>query len=173
VTRRRKLLTLAGAFVVVALTVTLWPKPRGYTYQGKTVQEWFEEIVNNIGSTWPNGTVDDEKQTKVDSACEAFRNMGTNAVPFLTSQINRDFRPTLLEKATSRLPKAWQLKPRNRHFEAQLASALLQSEIKPPENMLRELLKPTLSATNQPRRRLAELALPSSLALSNSIPVSH
>jgi len=36
--RRRKLLILAGAFVVVVVTLALWLRPKGYVYQGKTVK---------------------------------------------------------------------------------------------------------------------------------------
>jgi len=45
---RRSKLWLIATMVAFAMTVTLcWRKPRGYTYQGKTVEEWFKNCCTD------------------------------------------------------------------------------------------------------------------------------
>jgi len=93
-TKLRKL-TIAASLLAVALTIALcWPKPKGYTYQGKTVEQWF-------GSYFKRGQEND--------AYFAFRDgIGTNAVPFLVDRITRDFKPSPTERLASLLPAHYQ-----------------------------------------------------------------
>jgi len=85
-TRRRNILLLTAALAAIALTVALWPKPRGYTYQGKTVEEWFDEFMKQRKPRWsphsPRG---------LSPAEAAFHEMGTNAVPFLVQSRSSPF----------------------------------------------------------------------------------
>ena len=74
--------------------------------------------------------------------------MGTNAVPFLASRINRDLEPTRFEQLASKLPGRFQPKPKPKDFEAWQAACLLHDCIKAPDNMLREMLKPALLSSN-------------------------
>ena len=86
--RRRKLLILAGAFVVVVVTLALWVRPKGYVYQGKTVKQWFEDYNSekhneNRDDYDPFALGREKRRIK-----NAFVEMGTNAVPFLVGRIN-------------------------------------------------------------------------------------
>jgi len=136
---------MAGALVVITLAIVLWPRPR-YTYQGKSVEEWFKEFITLSPSIGP---VDAETGLPARYARSrgAFHEMGSNAVPFLASRINRDLEPTLFERLASKLPARFQ-KPKLRDFEAWQATCLLQECIKVPDSMLREMLKPAWLSTN-------------------------
>src|SRR5881394_575565 len=82
---RRKVSMVVLSVVAVGLTAALWPRPRGYTYQGKTVKEWFEQdLASRLLNDYPSP-----------DAAIAFVAMGTNTVPFL---VNR---------ATQELSTAW------------------------------------------------------------------
>jgi len=150
-TSRRKILLLVAALAVpVASTIALWPRPRGYTYQGKTVEQWFKQGVVHVVVDPSTGLVDTD-----DGLRQAFRKMGTNAVPFLASRITQDLEPTFFDRLADRLPKRFQ--PQRKEAEAWLAITLLVYA-HPPENMLRELLKPALLGTNQMQGSFANLA---------------
>jgi len=138
-----------AAVLVAALTITLWPRPRGYTYQGKTVEEWFRDYTPFRYGIPDNG------------AENAFREMGTNGVPFLVSRINRDFAPSLFERWAYKLPLRF--RPVSKDVEAFKAAALLGTYVNAHENMLRELLKPAILSTNQAQRNFADRALNGSL----------
>ncbi len=43
--RRRKIALAVCALVVVAATVVFWLRTKGPTYQGRTVEEWFEDLL--------------------------------------------------------------------------------------------------------------------------------
>ena len=73
-TLKRKL-GIAATLAAVVLAVGLcWPKPKGYTYQGKTAEKWFEEYVALI-------TNKDAKKDAQNIAVHlhAFKAMGTNS----------------------------------------------------------------------------------------------
>lgn len=77
--------------------------------------------------------------------------MGTNGAPFLTSRINQDFAPTLLEKLVP--PR---FRPAPKGVEAFMAASLLGTYVNAPEKMLRELLKPAIQSTNQAQINVAD-----------------
>ena len=147
-------LTAGIALVALAVAILFWPRPR-YTYQGKTVEEWFKEFITLSASSGP---VDAATGLPVRYARprKAFQEMGTNAVPFLASRINRDLEPTLFEQLASKLPGRFQPKPKpeRKDFEAWQAACLLHDCIKAPHNMLREMLKPVLLSSNGFRNEL-------------------
>jgi len=149
-TLKRKL-GIAATLAAVLLALTLcWPKPKGYTYQDKTVEEWFEKYSHECYAQHPNWGI-------VGEAAEAFRAMGTNAVPFLVNRINRDRTPSRLEIWTSKLPGRFQDK--SKVLEAHSAASLINACIKPPRGMLSEMLKPALLSTNAGQRFAAGAAL--------------
>jgi len=47
-TRRRKLGLIAPTIALAVMVAFCWPKPKGYTYQGKTVGEWFEVYLKEV-----------------------------------------------------------------------------------------------------------------------------
>jgi hypothetical protein len=159
--RRRKLLILAGAFVVVVVTLALWLRPKGYVYQGKTVKQWFEDYNSekhneNRDDYDPFALGREKRRIK-----NAFVEMGTNAVPFLVGRINQDFNPTLFERAVGKLPRGWQPRSPDRRFsEATTAAHLLHDCVKLTESELREMLKPALLSNNPIQKQTAERALP-------------
>jgi hypothetical protein len=123
---------VAGVLVLVCALITAVAfcclKPKGYTYQGKTVEEWFGEYRRQF--FYP---------TVVSSDAEsAFFEMGTNALPFLTSQIKQDLEPSLLEVWAQNLPKRFTPERYRRAADAHLAEVILASmrtrgiEIPPP-----------------------------------------
>src|SRR6185503_15065686 len=89
------------------LAFTLRPRPR-YTYQGKTVEEWFEvylKEVPNPGSRLFASTV--VIHTRGPSTSEAaFKAMGTNAWPFLATAVNQRADKSWVDRARSMLPKS-------------------------------------------------------------------
>lgn len=125
--------------------------PARYTYQGKTVEEWFRVFLPLQGRP--------VEPQLVELATYAFREMGTNAAPFLAALIVQEFKPSRLEIWTSKLPKPFRPTYGNKAEEAMLASMLLSESVKPSDGMLRELLKPALSGTNQYQEMVARLAL--------------
>src|SRR5262245_53069686 len=107
--RRRKAMAALAVLAVIALAWCLWPR-NVYRYQGKTVEQWFRQ---SEGDT----------RMYTEAALEAFAKMGTNAVPFLMSRINRYLNPTLFDRMRSRLPQ--RLQPKSREKEAEAAMGLL------------------------------------------------
>ena len=72
-TSRARKLIITTSLVALAVTVALcWPKPKVYTYQGKTVQELFREYVCSVKNS-PHERA---------SIARAFRAMGTDAALF-------------------------------------------------------------------------------------------
>jgi len=96
---RRKAIVALAALAVIVGAWWLWPR-KVYRYQGKTVEQWFEEV------DWTPPNVDPVTGLPVaavdDPAREAFRKMETNTAPFLANRITRN-RDSLLERWTSRL----------------------------------------------------------------------
>jgi len=153
-TRRRKLALIAEALVALAVTIVLcWPKPRGYTYRGKTVEEWFKEF-NASYSPGP-GSLSPENLWKTEASV-AFREMGTNAAPFLAMRI-MDTERSLIEKWRWQLPEAFHPKP-HRISDATHAAVLLAHCAMCPAELLRELLKPALAGTNSYEKQCAMYA---------------
>jgi len=128
-----KLLQSVAVLGAIAVTVALcWPKPRGYTYQGKTVEEWFEQIIKHPTDT---------------NALRAFVVMNTNATSFLASRVVRDLTPSSLESWSMKLPPRFHLTSKRR--EAETASNILGMISLFFDNLrLRELLQPALLGTN-------------------------
>ena len=141
-TLKRKLGMVALVAVLLAV-VLCWPKPRGYTYQGKTVEEWFEQIIKHPTDT---------------NALRAFVVMNTNATSFLASLVVRDLTPSSLESWSMKLPPRFHLTSKRQ--EAETASNILGMISLFFDNLqLRELLQPALLGTNAERRSIALSAL--------------
>jgi hypothetical protein len=137
--------------------VVLFLRPRGYLYQGRTVEAWFQDCAND---QW----VEDYPRTgEIGPSGEVFRLMGTNTALFLASRITRDLTPSRLELWTSMLPARFQ--PTSRHHEAYTAALLLSVCVKPPESMLNELLRPALNSTNDEQQLFARMACDSCRAV--------
>jgi len=132
-TAKRK---IAVGITLVALAITIalcWPRWKGYTYQGKTVEEWFKNYCTD---------------GRENDAYFAFRDgIGTNAVPFLVGRLTRDFRASRAERLANMFPARW--RPLQRIDQAWKAKYLLQDVIKPPEAMLRDLRNPDLPVPNR------------------------
>jgi hypothetical protein len=151
---RARQLTLAASLVVLVVAVALgWSKQRGYTYQGKTAEEWFAEYNASYRPT--NAALTPECLWQPEASL-AFHAMGTNAAPFLAMRI-MDSERSRLEQWRWALPRPFHPKP-HRVSDATRASALLAHCVECPREMLRELLKPALSGTNDFERMCAMYA---------------
>jgi len=147
---------IAAALVALAVTIALcWPRPRGYTYQGKTVEEWWEEFNRSYrpdtdglspAHLW-------QAEARWESTLIAFGAMGTNAAPFLAMRI-KDIELSLIEKWRWKLPEPFHPVP-HRVRDATRASILLAHCAKCPIEMLQELLKPVLTGSNDYARTCA------------------
>src|SRR5262245_59712227 len=140
-TRTRKL-SLA-AFLVALVVALCWPRQSGYTYQGKTVEQWFDEYNASYRPLNSSLTPECLWQPK---ASLAFHAMGTNAATFLALRI-MDSERSRLETLRWALTKPFHPKP-HRVSDATRSAALLAHCVECPPEMLRELLKPALSGTN-------------------------
>jgi len=149
VSRRRKAVVALAVVAVIVCASWLWPR-NVYRYQGRTVEEWFRQS----SESWPTIDPGTGSPAHNETAAKPFQEMGTNAVPFLASQINEGPHLNFLERLASKLPQRLQFTPRG--SDPFHAAWLLRNYIKPPQNMLYELLKPTLVSTNQTQRILAE-----------------
>jgi hypothetical protein len=111
--RRKKIVLAVCAAITVIATVVLWPRPKGFVYEGKTVEKWFEGLLP--GST-----------NRV-AAERAFMRLGSNAIPHLVSVINRRetamyrFRFRLAQKIPSSLNR---FLPKLHNLEAEQTTAL-------------------------------------------------
>jgi hypothetical protein len=139
-------LTMSATTVIVVML--LWP--RGYTFQGRTVGAWFKDCAKD---QWVR---DFPSTGEIGASGEVFRLMGTNVVPFLASRITRDLTPSRLDRWMSRLPRRF--RPATKEDEAYAAAHLIRQCVKPPESMLRELLKPAMSSTNGAQINALEVA---------------
>jgi hypothetical protein len=150
-TRAHKL-TLAASMIALAVTVALcWPKPRGYTYQGKTVEEWFEEFAHG---RW----YEEYPSTgEVGPVALVFTAMGTNAAPFLISRISRDLGPSRFERLAEKMPSRFQ--PMSKASEADAAAILLKDCVNLPPSMLAPLVILACTSTNYEQSRTAMFAL--------------
>lgn len=156
--RRKAIVALAAVAVIAAGAWSL--RPRGYTYQGKTVEEWFNEYCKEKFD-WL-ALVRSRRATPSEppgqTALAAFREMGTNALPFLTSRINRDLTQSRLEQwCNAKLPAKFR-RP-DRATSAMIAAGILRKQVQPPLDMARPLLASALASTNQDQRYIASLAL--------------
>jgi len=145
--RTRKLAVIAAVVVVAIATIAFWPRPRGYTYQGKTVKQWF--LLTDAGRFTLN--------LEGNLGRMAFREMGTNAIPFLAGLILRDLEPSLFENWIGNFPK--KIRPRDKYSDAALASSLLRECISPTNHMLRHMLEPAVSGANLFQKQVAQNAL--------------
>ena len=147
-TLKRKLGIAATLAVVLAVGIC-WPRPKGYTYQGKTVEQWFEvylKEVPNPGSRLFASTVHIGSRSYSTSGA-AFRAMGTNAWPFLATAVNQRTDKSWLDRATSILPKS--IRPISHKKNAWASACLLQIQKTEPERaMLASLLAPSLVKSN-------------------------
>src|SRR5689334_17011809 len=96
-TGRRKL-ALAACASIMAVTFTFWLRPRGPTYEGRTIEEWFkryDEIRNKSYYDAVRGIPISQRRPiapdETARAENAFKKMGTNAVPFLAGLITQDW----------------------------------------------------------------------------------
>jgi hypothetical protein len=146
--RRRKIALAVCA--MLAAVVLLWPRDRGPTYEGKTVEEWFQRYCTILDSPSYTFGTDVPQLTPV---LTAFEVLGTNAVPFLAGQITRDQSYSTLE--------SWQIKlresapssiglvlrhPRSKYMDGFWAAELLRVTIKSPGELLVPLLEPALQS---------------------------
>jgi hypothetical protein len=132
--------------------VICWPHPRGYTYQGKTVQEWFGEFADSQAlqdypATGDVGPV----------ALAAFNAMGTNAAPFLTSRIIRDLTPSRFERWAQKLPSRFQ--PMSKASEASAAAILLRHCVSLPPSMRETLAILAFTSPNDEQANAAMFAV--------------
>lgn len=80
--RRRILLVLALAAAAAGL-VLFWPRgPKEPVYQGKRLSRWIEETRSENGLYLPQAS-----QRKREIARESIRTIGTNALPYLLSEL--------------------------------------------------------------------------------------
>jgi len=156
-TKPRKF-AIAAVLLLIGIALC-WPRSKGYTYQGRTVEEWFEEF-NAAYRPEPSVLVP-EKLWAIRSAV-AFHEMGTNAAPFLASRII-EIEPSPFEKWRWQMPTPFHPKP-HRVSEASHAAMLLAHCMECPAGMLRELLKPALVGTNYGAKLEATYATNSALA---------
>jgi len=139
---------VAVSVVVVVVCVWLFRPSAGsgreVTYQGQTLEQWFNGAPSHSNTLG------------------AFRAIGTNALPFLASRINRRLRLSLLESFRVKL-RDWVRVPisvpRSRLQDAQAAAALLSEQLQPPGEILLPLLEPALRSTQIAQRILAFQAL--------------
>jgi hypothetical protein len=133
--RLQKILVPAVALTAgVVLTTALWPRPRGHTYQGKTVEEWFGEYVNGRQlRIHPNAVYF--------RAEKAFQEIGTNAAPFLVSHYLSLMRPSPFERIVS----PFTLTVMATRIDEQIAVRNLLVTLTPPRAMIIALL-----GTNDP-----------------------
>jgi len=171
-TGRRKLALLACASIM-AVTLFFWLRPKGPTYEGRTIEEWFERYEELRNKSYYDAVravpASERKAVTPDdmaSAENAFRKIGTNAVPYLAGRITQDWNYSRLDlwriKVRWRIPqilKRFLPLPRSRSSEAGTASNLLSSQIKPPGELLLPLIMPALQSTNVDKRVRALVAL--------------
>lgn len=145
-TFKRKL-GIAAAALVATVTFVLWPRPR-YTYQGKTVEEWFEVYLKEVPNPGSNLFASTVVRLRGPSTSEAaFKAMGTNAWPFLATAVNQRADKSWVDRARSMLPKS--IRSMSRRKRAWACACLLQcSRTEPPRAMLTSLLSPSLARSN-------------------------
>ncbi len=154
---KSKWLKRAGILVGILVAVLLFVWLSGLSepsYDGRRVSYWFKESCRSGQFNRANDNLNDHE-----GCVEAFRAMGTNAVPYLVDQAF-DFRK---ESATwsniSRLlndaPPSWPVpRPISSWNRIGEATAMLQ-EIKPPASQLLALMQKHLKATNGHEHRQA------------------
>src|SRR5262245_41897417 len=130
--RRPKPRLALSAVAVTVLAVgawLLWPRA-AYRYQGKTVEKCFQEYVVT------DFRQDFRRYGPRSALAAPFREMGTNAAPFLANQINQDLSQTRLERWSRKLLPArfW---PTPRVSQADAAALFLSAFVQPPEDMLK------------------------------------
>jgi len=88
---KRKILLLGLVIVVLAGTATLFLRKRPPSYAGKTIYQWLEETDRSRGriELGPLRIFDWNKET-IDRVTEAFRAMGTNAIPILLQELTAE-----------------------------------------------------------------------------------
>lgn len=101
----------------------------------------------------------------MDQAEDAFRALGTEALPYLAGLINQDTTPTSSDRwrvaIRSRLSlkfQDWAPYPRDRNNEISMAASILYV-IEPPAGQLLPLIEPALLSTNVDQRRITLLSL--------------
>jgi len=142
--KRLLIIVLAGALLVVLAMVFL--KRPSVKYQGKSLGYWFRESCET-GQFGSRFNIERSRQCE-----EAFKAMGTNAVPYLVEQAF-DLRPDSAAwlnvcRFLSGLPPSWRLpRPVPSATRVEEASKLLEY-IKPPAAQLLPLMEKHLKATN-------------------------
>lgn len=171
-TGRRKL-ALAACASIMAVTLTFWLRSSGPTYEGRTIEQWFkpyDEMRNKSFYDAVRAIPASQRQAiapgETALAENAFKKLGTNAVPYLAGRITQDWTYSRFElwriKVRWRIPqilKGFVPLPRSRSSESGTAANLLSSQIKPPGELLLPLIKPALQSTNADKRVHALIAL--------------
>jgi len=147
---RRKLVLITTALVALVIALSLcWPKPKGYTYQGMTVEEWFR-----AGLKTPRGT--NVSLAFPTNVTQAFAAMGTNAAPYLASRITRNIDPSWFDRCTQKLPGNWQ--PMSKALEAEFAAYFLR-RTGTSRPMIFNLVKSSYQSTNHLQQAAAHSAM--------------
>jgi hypothetical protein len=170
---RRRKLALAGCAIVAVITLLCWPRAHGPSYEGRTLEEWFnryDEMKNKGYYDAVRATPASQQQTVTTNDLtlveSVFKRMGTNAVPYLAGRINQN--PGYSRLDVWRIKVRWRLPqllkgllplPASSGSEAGTAAELLAIQIKPPGEVLLPLIEPALHSTNADQRLTAFLAL--------------
>jgi hypothetical protein len=170
---RRRKLALAGCAIIAVIAFICWPRARGPTYEGRTVEEWFksyDEMSNKGYYDAVRATPVSQQHTVTTNDLalveSVFKKIGTNAVPYLAGRINQD--PGYSRMDVWRIKVRWRLPqllkgllplPASKGSEAATAANLLSGQIKPPGEMLLPLIRPALQSTNADQRVTAFIAL--------------
>ena len=161
--RWRKIGLVLAIFAMIAMAWALLSRPEDHFYQGRPLEEWFACYLGRprVDFNAMTMTLDTSKPVSL-----AFGEMGTNAMPFLVSRINRSLDYSGQELLRIRLrnwtPAAARFllpTPRPRDGDALCAALLLRDCVKPPGSALRQSLAPALHSTDQQQRDFAALAL--------------
>lgn len=137
---------LAAGLTVAGMWLYAWLHPEP-SYQGKAMSKWFKETCRS--GQFMQGSFDWEHHRE---CVEAFKAMGTNAVPFLVEQ-SFDFRQdsrawSNTVRFLNSLPASWPVpRPLPSWAKTEEAADLVR-EMEPPAGQLLFLLRKHLNATN-------------------------
>lgn len=87
---------MAGCAIVAVFALICWPRAKGLSYKGRTVEAWFksyDEMRNKGFYDAVRATPPSQQQTVTTNdlilAESVFKRMGTNAVPYLAAASTR------------------------------------------------------------------------------------
>ncbi len=151
--RRLLVAGLLGAAIVAAGGWLMLGRGQEPEYKGKPASEWLKEYcLARVGTPWA--------PLRQKAALEAFRAMGTNAVPYLVAEAFNTRRNTTLQTNIHRLfsvlPESMQLPEFVSAQEFRDEAPFVLKEMKPPAQVLLPLLEPHLKSgnTNEYRQSL-------------------